>query len=1040
MYKLRIIHKGLVLVGVPLLFGIAFILMLFYGLYESNRLFQHEMRLKDAMIADDAIAQGIFASRISAITFFITREKFYEEAYSVYVSEAASSYKVLQKLLKKEPVLQFPLKMVKTEIVTSNRGYTLIMHGPQLDVSISDVFQMFGGLGVGKFFNSLPVFSLMDKLQHMANRETAAALNAMNLLQITLVGGMLGSALITIVLVVFFCLNITNRLLIIMNNTVSLSKGTQLQPPLKGEDEIAELDQFLFKSAAEIRELERFKKEMIGVVSHELKSPLSSVAAFLSSLGGGVYGEISKKAQERVERSHKSVERLMNLVKELLVLDRLELELSPEEIPVNDILASSVDTINALSEKTGIEVVVDSGGGYVFADRNRLVQVIVNLVSNAMKFSPPDGKVTIKTRMNDGWFECRVSDQGRGIPEEFRKQIFEPFKQVDARDATTKKGTGLGLTISRSIVEQHGGKIDVDSELDVGSTFWFKIPATQFGRSASASGTQTAAIPESFQQENSLKTGLPVLRTESGGSVSASVSSGRPSRQGAVSPRRFSVLQQGLIIIAVPLIFQLGFACLIGGQLVELRRHIDREKHSKEIIECISKMEEKYLMAANDGILYVYSRDPLYLESWQSGKKDAYERFHHVKELTAGNPKQKAESERIGEWLDKVNALVEMMVGLNRENELGSVSKLQAYMKKNNLEPQIRPLLQGQELQKRLLARENAIGDKLAAQRLEKIGTIHRALSAGIFLNIVLSLCLAFFLMRSMTDRLQHVMKNTARLVKRETMDPPRAGSDEIAFLDKLLFETGKRLVELEEFKRQLISVVSHELRTPLLAISSVLELLSGGVLGELSTKAQSRLNFAQEETDRLIRLINDLLDIEKMEAGKFVLDKSEVKAAYLVSQAISSVAQLAEMKEVKLIQSAADATLYADGDRLCQVLINLLSNAIKFSPHGGEINIVVESKGPQMEFRVIDQGRGIPEELQKTVFDRFVQVEKTDATEKGGSGLGLAIARAIVEQHAGKIGVESQLDKGSTFWFTIPVEKPAPISAPSPAEISEVC
>ncbi|MBX9723053.1 MAG: cell wall metabolism sensor histidine kinase WalK, partial [Candidatus Obscuribacterales bacterium] len=241
--------------------------------------------------------------------------------------------------------------------------------------------------------------------------------------------------------------------------------------------------------------------------------------------------------------------------------------------------------------------------------------------------------------------------------------------------------------------------------------------------------------------------------------------------------------------------------------------------------------------------------------------------------------------------------------------------------------------------------------------------------------------------------------------------------------LDQTMYETGLRLAELETFKRELISIVSHELRTPLLSISSALELLGAGALGDLSDKGKNRLHYAQEEADRLIRLINDLLDIEKMEAGKFVLDKSEFKVEELINSSLAAVAQLAEPRNIKLEAVPVDAKIFADRDRLCQVLINLLSNAIKFSPVAGVIKVRVETKSNAMEFRISDQGRGIPEELRQKIFDRFIQVEKADESERGGSGLGLAIAKAIVEQHGGTIGVESLLGQGSTFWFELPIK-----------------
>src|SRR5262249_51516786 len=141
--------------------------------------------------------------------------------------------------------------------------------------------------------------------------------------------------------------------------------------------------------------------------------------------------------------------------------------------------------------------------------------------------------------------------------------------------------------------------------------------------------------------------------------------------------------------------------------------------------------------------------------------------------------------------------------------------------------------------------------------------------------------------------------------------------------------------------------------------------------------------------------------------------------------QAIESVANLAEQKNITIEQYLhGSSKILADKDRLCQVLINFLSNAIKYSPEQGTIKVVVESIGDELiKFSVIDKGRGIPDEKLEKIFDRFVQVEESDATDKGGSGLGLAISKAIVEQHGGTIGVGSVMGRGSEFWFKLPLK-----------------
>jgi signal transduction histidine kinase len=276
-------------------------------------------------------------------------------------------------------------------------------------------------------------------------------------------------------------------------------------------------------------------------------------------------------------------------------------------------------------------------------------------------------------------------------------------------------------------------------------------------------------------------------------------------------------------------------------------------------------------------------------------------------------------------------------------------------------------------------------------------------------------------------------MQNTKRLAKREPLVPALAGHDEIALLDRVLVDTGNHLIELETFKRELVSIVSHELRTPLLSISSALELFGAGLFGELSEKGKSRLTYAQAEAGRLIRLITDLLDIEKMDAGKFVLDFSEVKVSDLLDSSTTGAAQLAEVKKIIIETKCqeSDGIIHVDRDRFCQVFINLLSNAIKYSPENGKIIVSTQKlDGDRIKFSIIDQGRGIPEDLRLRIFDRFVQVEKSDATERGGTGLGLAICKAIVEQHGGEIGVDSKIGSGSTFWFVVPARSVTALAA----------
>ncbi|MBD2562130.1 PAS domain S-box protein [Nostoc linckia FACHB-391] len=236
---------------------------------------------------------------------------------------------------------------------------------------------------------------------------------------------------------------------------------------------------------------------------------------------------------------------------------------------------------------------------------------------------------------------------------------------------------------------------------------------------------------------------------------------------------------------------------------------------------------------------------------------------------------------------------------------------------------------------------------------------------------------------------------------------------------------------EIERLKDEFVSVVSHELRTPLTSIRGALGLLANGVLRTQPEKGQRMLDIAVNNTDRLVRLINDILDIERIESGKVTMTRQACDAANLMFQSADTMRDMAEKAGVTLSVSPVSTRLWADPDRIIQVLTNLLSNAIKFSPQGSTVWLTAElfrseqakqNSSLELLFQVKDQGRGIPADKLETIFGRFQQVDASDSRKKGGTGLGLAICRSILQHQGGEIWAESTLGEGSTFYFTLPV------------------
>lgn len=247
----------------------------------------------------------------------------------------------------------------------------------------------------------------------------------------------------------------------------------------------------------------------------------------------------------------------------------------------------------------------------------------------------------------------------------------------------------------------------------------------------------------------------------------------------------------------------------------------------------------------------------------------------------------------------------------------------------------------------------------------------------------------------------------------------------------------------LEQMKNEFISSVSHELRTPLASIHGSLGLLASGVLNEQPETSKQMLEIAATESERLVRLVNDILDLERLELRKIILHQQWCSAALLMQRVVELLSHTADNKDICLVITPTTHQVWADEDRIIQVLVNLVSNAIKFSSSGSTIglsvlmqngNTLLLSQGNQQAslergisasshvlFQVKDHGKGISADKLEIIFDRFQQVNGSDSREQGGTGLGLAICRNIVQQHGGTIWADSELGQGSTFCFTLP-------------------
>lgn len=249
---------------------------------------------------------------------------------------------------------------------------------------------------------------------------------------------------------------------------------------------------------------------------------------------------------------------------------------------------------------------------------------------------------------------------------------------------------------------------------------------------------------------------------------------------------------------------------------------------------------------------------------------------------------------------------------------------------------------------------------------------------------------------------------------------PPESGFDDqiVAIFNDV---TGRQ--ESERLKHEFVSTVSHELRSPLTAIKGAMGLVLAGTAGELPQRARDMIQISQRNADRLILIINDILDLDKIADGAMVFDNADVDLGEIVETAVESISDFRDRFDVRITTQIdiAGVTSFVDPNRMVQVLVNLMSNAIKFSPTGGEVTILVGVHGDFNRISITDRGEGISKAEQEFLFQRFVQIGSKNRAATGGTGLGLSIVQAILDKQDGQISFDSEVGRGTTFFVDLP-------------------
>ncbi len=476
--------------------------------------------------------------------------------------------------------------------------------------------------------------------------------------------------------------------------------------------------------------------------------------------------------------------------------------------------------------------------------------------------------------------------------------------------------------------------------------------------------------------------------------------------------RSLTLSQKALMLVAVPLIFESLFVFTLVGLLQHAESEARKEAHLKAVTAESYNVLNNFINSAMCIYLYKVTQRDSYKKEYEEMVEQMPLKLNSMKVMVQDSKEQEANLDRVLQITNKGTKLMDEALSMVEESDqsgkfLDLKSEIEAVSV--NLLTEMRKFVKEQQKQDDFDPQEQAKSRYM----------IQICIASGLALNFILAIALALYFNRNTTRRLSTIVNNTILMSKGKPLAGPLTGTDEIAHLDRTFHDMARALKEAATYKQELISIVSHELRTPLTSVQLTLGLLSIGQGGQLTTAGADMVRAADQNTTRLIKLINDLLDVERMEAGKIYLEPNDVAMESILDRAMNAVAPLLVERDVDINVPGTELHALADADRLVQVVINLLSNAIKFSPAQSEVQVTLEQSGNEIEVCVIDQGRGVDAEHQQTIFERFAQARGDDSRK--GTGLGLPICKAIIEGHGGTIGVRSENGNGSTFWFRIP-------------------
>jgi signal transduction histidine kinase len=481
MFHPRIIHKGILLALVPLVVNTFWIGLLSWSLERAKEQVTLEHRQTAILTHINKVTVLMATSFGGVISYASSGNEMFRDAVEEVNGKARREFAVIGKLTDQDPNAREWLKQLEATLGEDDRMLVAIGETQVETDLIKRVRKLRGLIKQASKKNKILMKIMEDKQAQLVSIRRSEE-EAEEFVRTVVLCGLVSNFVIALVLILLIVKDVTSRLSVLVENANMLPRQTPLTRTVSGKDELSELDEVIHAASEQLIESAEYRRGLMQMMAHDLRSPLTACLVSLEMLTEKLPPDAGVDKQTRSIST--SLKTSVELINDLLMLESLEvgqmvLDLGPENL--SELIDTAALTVSSLAAMKKVEIRNEADKEYITVDRNRMLQVLTNLISNAIKFSPVNSLIRITSTSKNDAVEVRITDQGRGLAAADKAKLFQKFQQTT--EGKSAGGTGLGLAISKLIVECHGGEIGVDSEPGYGAQFWFTIPVVDYSDS-----------------------------------------------------------------------------------------------------------------------------------------------------------------------------------------------------------------------------------------------------------------------------------------------------------------------------------------------------------------------------------------------------------------------------------------------------------------------------------------------------------------------------------------------------------------------------